>query len=293
MTAQPGILAAVPRVGRHLLFRLREDAQPAGELARLACRPGVGETIVLGVGPSTVRRLGHDIPGLRELPALAGAGVSIPSTPAALWCWLRGDDQGELVLLAHAIASDLADAYALDAVVDAFRFREGRDLSGYVDGTENPRGDAATAAAIVAGAGKGLDGSSFVSVQKWVHDLAAFDRLAPAMRDEIIGRRRSTDEEIEDAPAAAHVKRTAQESFNPTAFVFRRSMPWADATGAGLFFVAFGQTLDAFEAQLRRMVGLDDGIVDGLFRFTRPVSGAQFWCPPMDGSQLDLSAIGA
>ena len=63
----------------------------------------------------------------------------------------------------------------------------------------------------------------------------------------------------------------------------RRSLPWADATRAGLMFVAFGKSFDAFEAQLRRMVGEDDGIVDALFRFTRPVSGAYFWCPPLRG----------
>ena len=69
-------------------------------------------------------------------------------------------------------------------------------------------------------------------------------------------------------------------------------MPWADESGEGLVFVAFGRSFDAFEAQLRRMTGLEDGITDGLFRFTRPVSGSYFWCPPVDGDTLDLSAVG-
>ena len=60
-------------------------------------------------------------------------------------------------------------------------------------------------------------------------------------------------------------KRTVQESFEPEAFVVRRSVPWADKGGEGLMFVAFGQSLDAFEAQLRRMAGQEDGILDGLF----------------------------
>ena len=82
------------------------------------------------------------------------------------------------------------------------------------------------------------------------------------------------------------MKRTEQESFEPEAFVVRRSLPWTDGPENGLMFVAFGRTLDAFEMQLRRMVGLDDGIVDGLFRFTRPITGGYYWCPPVDGSQL-------
>jgi putative iron-dependent peroxidase len=69
-------------------------------------------------------------------------------------------------------------------------------------------------------------------------------------------------------------------------------MPWSDGAGGGLVFTAFGASFDAFEAQLRRMAGLDDGVVDALFRFTRPVTGDYYWCPPMRGSLLDLRAAG-
>ena len=110
-------------------------------------------------------------------------------------------------------------------------------------------------------------------------------------QDNSIGRRRSDNEELEDAPESAHVKRTAQESFEPEAFVLRRSMPWADAQRAGLVFVAFGRSFDAFEAQLNRMAGAEDGIADAMFTFTRPVTGAYFWCPPMSDGRLDLSAL--
>ncbi|HYM33312.1 MAG TPA: hypothetical protein VEU47_18585, partial [Candidatus Cybelea sp.] len=94
------------------------------------------------------------------------------------------------------------------------------------------------------------------------------------------------------APASAHVKRTAQESFTPEAFVLRRSMPWTDATRAGLVFVAFGRSFDSFEAQLTRMSGLEDGVTDALFGFSRPVTGAYFWCPAMRNGRLDLRPIG-
>ena len=65
-------------------------------------------------------------------------------------------------------------------------------------------------------------------------------------------------------------------------------MPWADASGEGLMFVAFGKSLDAFEAQIARMTGQEDGVVDGLFRFTRPISGSYFWCPPVADGALSL-----
>ena len=72
----------------------------------------------------------------------------------------------------------------------------------------------------------------------------------------------------------------------------RRSRPWADATQAGLNFVAFGKSFDGFEAQMKRMVGAEDGIIDGLFRYTRPVSGSYFCCPPMRNGIVDLRALG-
>ena len=88
----------------------------------------------------------------------------------------------------------------------------------------------------------------------------AFEALSEKERDHTIGRRISDNEEIADAPDSAHVKRTAQEDFQPEAFILRRSMPWADEAREGLVFVAFGHSLDAFEQLQRRMVGLDDGI---------------------------------
>jgi len=168
----------------------------------------------------------------------------------------------------------------------------GRDLSGYEDGTENPEEDEAVDAAVMVDAGPDLDGSSFVATQKWIHELSIFNQMPEGERDHVIGRRVSDNEELEDAPESAHVKRTAQEDFEPEAFVVRRSMPWADASSEGLEFVAFGASLNAFEAQLTRMSGLEDGTVDALFRFSRPVTGAYFWCPPVRDGKLNLTALG-
>jgi putative iron-dependent peroxidase len=291
MSHQPGILEPVPPLARFVFLRLLPDADPRGALSTLRSLVD-GTRTVLGVGPETASRIGAKVEGLHEPRAFEGAGVSVPATPAALLLWLRGEDRGELVHRTRELAFAAASAYAVDSVIDAFTHDGGRDLTGYVDGTENPKGDDALAAAFVLGAKKGLDGGSFVAVQKWEHDLARFARFTPEERDLVFGRTRSDDEEIDDAPASAHVKRTAQESFDPPAFVLRRSMPWADADHEGLVFVAFGTSFDAFEALLGRMVGLEDGVTDALFRFTRPLGTSYFFCPPMAGGALDLSALG-
>lgn len=289
-SAQPGILAPIPRLARYLTFSQSPDSDARAALAALAGIVDGGE-IVLGIGQSLVMHLGCDIAGLRVFPAHAGAGFEVPSTPAALWCWIRGDDRGELLHRSREVERALAPAFTIDEVIDAFQFGASRDLTGYEDGTENPQGEDAIEAAVVSGRGSGLDGSSFVAVQQWVHDLDLFESKPEAARDDIIGRRQSDNEELADAPESAHVKRTAQESFEPEAFVLRRSMPWADEYAAGLNFVAFGKSFDAFEAQLLRMIGAEDDLADALFTFTNPVSGAYFWCPPVKEGRLDLSFL--
>lgn len=290
--AQPGILAPVPQAGRFLSYALLGSASQAGaalQAVRDTCDP---DYLVLGVGQSLALALGHEIPGLRPFPTHVLAGVELPSTPSALWCWLSGSDAGDVLHAARKLEALLLPVFSVIHRVEAFKHGSGRDLTGYEDGTENPQDEAAIVAAVVTGEGEGFDGGSYVAVQQWRHDFAKFDAMSPQAQDHSVGRRKSDNEELDDAPASAHVKRTAQESFTPEAFVVRRSMPWAEAGEAGLVFVAFGHSLDAFEAQLKRMVGAEDGIVDALFSFTRPMTGAYFWCPPLRAGRLDLSALG-
>ncbi len=289
--AQPGILEPIPRLARYLTFSQLPETDPRGALAALA-ESADGEELVLGIGQSLALHLGCEIDGLRVFPGHAGAGFEVPSTPAALWCWIRGNDRGDILHRSRQVQRVAGSAFDIDEVTDAFQYGAALDLTGYEDGTENPTGDDAIAAALVGGRGPGADGSSFVAVQQWVHDLDLFESKPVAARDDIIGRRQSDNEELADAPESAHVKRTAQESFDPEAFILRRSMPWADEYGAGLHFVAFGKSFDAFEAQLLRMIGADDGVVDALFSFTRPVSGAYFWCPPLENGRLNLGLLG-
>lgn len=296
---QPGILDAVPAVARYVTFSIAEEGADAetirAALTRLSPLAN-GSDVVLGIGPSLAAALGAQVPGLREFPGFPGARVDVPSTPGTLWCWIRGVDLGDLLHLTRKVQKSLAPAFTVRHVTDAFRHAwsgtHGKDLTGYEDGTENPEGEAALEAAFALGAGEGVDGSSYVAVQQWTHDLDAFEALADDEANHHFGRHRITNEELEDSPESAHVKRTAQESFDPEAFMLRRSMPWMMNMQAGLMFVAFGKSFYAFEAQMKRMAGLEDGIVDAMFSISRPVSGAYFWCPPMRAGRLDLRRLG-
>lgn len=291
MPNQPGILNEIPSQARYLTFALKERKYLQSSLQ--AVRDLVdGDNTVMGIGRSLVTALDREIRELADFPHYVNARVDIPSTPAALWFWLRGDDRGEILHRSRRIEHCLVQAFHMNTPVDAFKYRSGDDLTGFEDGTENPKGDDAVDTAIVQGAGTGLDGSSFVAIQVWVHDLDKFEGMNADEQDNTFGRHRSNNEEFNDAPASAHVKRTAQESFKPEAFILRRSMPWADARRAGLVFVAFGKSFSSFATILNRMTGNEDGITDALFDFTRPVSGAYFWCPPIKQGRPDLTVLG-
>lgn len=295
-SSQAAVLAPVPAVGRYLFYAVKDGLAVRDQLRQFADLVD-GLTVLVGLGPALVEALGAEVPGLHAMAALDAGGIPVPSTPTSLCVWLRASDRGDLVHLTRQVEAALSPAFHLEKLIDAFRHGKGpnghgRDLTGYEDGTENPDGDEALAAAVLQGAGPGLDGSTFMAVQQWVHNLDAFEAMTGIEQDHTYGRRRRDNEELANAPASAHVKRVEQESFEPAAFVVRRSMPWSEGQSAGLVFVSFGKSFDAFEVQMRRMAGLDDGVTDALFTFSHPVTGAFFWCPPMQGGRLDLRHVG-
>jgi len=285
---QPGILKPVPAVARSITFRVSNPERVAATLRRFASEFSTDWGIA-ALGEPCALALGARLPGLRTFPPMSGPGCAVPSTQEALWVRLCGPDRGIVFDYARAVRQLLVDAFSLSGTLDTFTYHGGRDLTRFEDGTENPQDDAAVQAAIVADGP--LAGSSYLAVQQWVHDLDRFGSFSEDARDDIIGRSAKTNDELDDAPASAHVKRTAQESFDPPAFMVRRSMPWAGVETEGLEFVAFVDALDKFTRMMRRMAGLEDGIVDGLFSFSRPVTGAYYWCPPAAGGRLDLGLL--
>jgi porphyrinogen peroxidase len=289
-TWQTAIMTPPPPVGRFLTLGLLEGANARDVGARLAALTLDDRTIV-GIGAPFVRALDRTIDGLRAFPEVVGPGGHFPSTQGALWAFLGGDDAGDVLHRARRLVAGLGDGVRLDEDVAAYTYGGGRDLSGFVDGTENPKDDRAVEVAFGLEVAARL-GHTFVATQKWIHALDAFERLTKAGRNAVIGRDLDTDEELADAPPSAHVKRAAQESYDPVAFILRRSMPWGDVREHGLYFVAYGASLDPFERILRRMVGLDDGVTDALLTMSRAVTGGYFWCPPAKEHRLDLRALG-
>jgi putative iron-dependent peroxidase len=278
VNCQPAILDEIPQQARYLFYNLNTTASPRAVLEKLSSY-AAGRDMVIGFGKVLLDQLGLAVPGMHDMPEFKGS-IPVPGESNALWCWLRGTDRGALLHQVREVNALLGEAFSLVRNIDAFKYDASRDLTGYEDGTENPEDQAAMDAALMQCEAPRFNGSSFVAVQQWQHDLDAFEAMDKPAQDNIVGRERISNEEMEDAPEAAHVKRTAQEDFSPEAFILRRSMPWCSDNGEGLVFVAFGKSFHAFETLLNHMLGNDDGITDNLFRISKPVQGAYFWCPP-------------
>lgn len=283
--AQTAVLAEIPAHAAYLFFSLKNPQQ------LIACLQELGEFCIehnalLGIGSA-----------LMQNPALKSAlqhhrfkNQDIHYQNTDLLIWLRANDPGEIYWQSATVSELLADTFTLQHNQPAFCYQNGRDLSGYEDGTENPVDADAQAAAIIAQGP--LAGSSFFVVQRWLHQLAAFKKQPQSVQDNTIGRCLSDNEELDDAPESAHVKRTAQESFTPEVFMLRRSMPWAADNNAGLMFTAFVTDVSKFERMLARMTGEEDGIQDALFSFSNIQSTSYFWCPALHNKALDFSPCG-
>ena len=173
LTHQPAVLLPPPARGRVLTLRRRLGADLGVAVARLAAGfdPALG---AFGLGSPLTRALGVDVAGLRPFPSL-DAPFEIPVTQGDLWLSLRGADATELFDRGEAVAALLGEDFAIEDAKETFHYAGGRDLTGYEDGTANPPAEEAEAVAIC-GADTVLPGSSFVAVQRWVHDLSAFRR---------------------------------------------------------------------------------------------------------------------
>jgi putative iron-dependent peroxidase len=232
----------------------------------------------VGLGPELINCWAL-VPGLRSFAAFDRAGCAVcPAHRRPLCCWLRGTETGDLLQLTRQLAQCLAPAcgkirwwmLSLRTWPQRSWARPHRVMK-TVPKTRRTRPRCRPRCCRVVGQGW------TAAVLWWCSSGCMTWMLLPRWprrsRTSPLGVRASATTSLPDAPESAHVKRTAQEDFTPPAFVLRRSMPWTCGAQSGLMFVAFGHSFDAFEAQMRRMAGLDDGVVDGLFSISRPSPG--------------------
>jgi putative iron-dependent peroxidase len=286
-TPQPGIFALGTRAHRHLEYRLDGGLEPdamrgvLNDLFQSSVTVG-GANVVLGFGPDVWRRL-H--PGalpsqLAGFPSVPG----VPSTQADVWVWAHGTGDDVLRDVTHALHGCLDQVAQLTLELSGFVYQESRDLTGFIDGTENPVGLEAFEVAVVP-EGEAGAGGSYAMTQRWVHDLDRFGELSVDEQEDVIGRTKADSVELVDEvrPATAHISRVVIEEDGQELEILRRSVPYAGVTEEGLHFVAFSAEPSTFEKMLRRMFEADDEAThDHLTDFSTPVTGSAWFVPSLE-----------
>jgi putative iron-dependent peroxidase len=233
-----------------------------------------------------------DMPaGLADFAGIAGAGGLVaPATQRDLLFWIQGAARDDVLDRALAIHRALSAAGRLELDLTGFTYHDSRDLTGFIDGTANPKNAERHDVALVPRGRPGA-GGAFVLSQTWVHDLEAFGALPVAEQERVIGRTKADSIELEGAamPADSHVSRTDVKLDGVAQKIYRRSTPFGGAAEHGLYFLAFSRELSRFDVQLRRMFGAwDDGLCDRLTAFSRPTTGSYWFAPSED----DLARLG-
>lgn len=238
-----------------------------------------GVNLVSGFRPELWDKLApRDMPrGLQGFnKELAGVdGFVMPATQHDAVIWLSGSAYDVLFDTAHQIISALKGLASVAEETVSWPYRHDRDLTGFVDGTENPSLVDAPEVALVPEGHPG-EGGTVLLLQKWIHDTAQWESLSVHAQEQAMGRTKQDSIELTDKPADSHVARTDQDQFG---HVFRRNMPFGTTTRHGTMFVGFSAEQRPLAAMLESMAGLTNGVRDALTRYTHPLTGAYYFVP--------------
>lgn len=293
---QPGIFHEGSTHHYFLEYNLRSQWNPARLSAALrgiadACPAGVN--LVIAFGRDAWQRLApDDVPEnfFAFHPVLGRDDRIAPGTQTDVLLWIHGDRHDLNYGCAMRIDALLAGTAVLELDLHGFSYLDSRDLTGFVDGTENPHDAEARDVALLPQGRPGA-GGSFVLAQRWVHDLARFGALGTEEQERVIGRTREDSVELDDAPPTAHVKRAEVTVDDVALKIYRRSVPYGTLREKGLYFLAFSRNQLLFATQLDRMFGLaEDGLSDRLTEFSTPVSGSYFFAPSAASLQRVMRA---
>ena len=207
-----------------------------------------------------------------------------PATPGDMLFHIRAQRMDICFELATQIMDRIGDAVSVADEVQGFRYFEDRDLIGFVDGTENPRGTLALESALVGEEDAPFAGGSYVLVQKYLHDMKAWNALSTEAQEGIIGRRKLSDIELEDGvkPTSAHSALTVIEENGKEVKILRDNMPFGQPGRGefGTYFIGYCRTPRITEQMLENMVvGRPPGNYDRLLDFSRAVTGGLFFAP--------------
>jgi porphyrinogen peroxidase len=217
----------------------------------------------------------------REIHAGARHAVS---TPGDLVFHIRAKQMDLCFELATQILARLKGVVTICDEVHGFRYFDDRDLLGFVDGTENPTGSTAEDAVFVGGEDPAFSGGSYVIVQKYLHNLDAWNDLSTEAQEKIIGRKKVSDVELDDSvkPTSAHNALTVIEENGREIKILRDNMPFGRPGHGefGTYFIGYSRSPRTVEQMLENMfIGKPPGNYDRILDFSTAVTGSLFFIP--------------
>jgi putative iron-dependent peroxidase len=250
---------------------LREPRTTMGGVNLVAgFRPGLWAEVVADDAPADVHDFDDDVFGVE--------GYLMPATQHDAVLWLSGSAYDVVFELARNAIAELVGVAAIAEETSSWPYMHDRDLTGFIDGTENPSLIDAPEFALIPENEPGGAGTILL-LQKWEHDATMWESLSVSEQELVIGRLKSDSTELEDKPDDSHVTRTDQDRFGK---IFRRNMPYGTVRNHGTMFVGFSAEQKRLSDMLESMVGLTTGTRDALTRYTRPLTGAYYFVPAAD-----------
>ena len=225
--------------------------------------------------------------GLHAFREIRAGSRHAPSTPGDILFHIRAARMDLCFELATQLMARLGAAVSPVDEVHGFQYFDDRDLIGFVDGTENPTGQDAVDATLIGEEDPRFAGGSYVIVQKYLHDVAAWNALPTEAQERIIGRTKLSDIELDDAvkPTSAHNALTVIEENGREIRILRDNMPFGDAARGefGTYFIGYARSPRPIEQMLENMfVGRPPGNYDRLLDFSGAVTGTLFFVPSLD-----------
>jgi putative iron-dependent peroxidase len=233
-------------------------------------RPELWRDLVPDDAPSGVEGFNKEIQGTE--------GFVMPGTQHDALVWLNGSAYDVIFDMARSVIHDLAGQATLGEETSSWPYRHDRDLTGFIDGSENPTLLDAPIAALLPEGVPGAAGSVLL-LQKWKHKVAEWEALQVAQQERIMGRTKLDSIELENKPEDSHVARTDQDKFGN---IFRRNMPYGNVDDHGTVFVGFSADQKRLSRMLDSMAGLITGTRDALTRFTQPLTGSYYFVPSVE-----------
>jgi putative iron-dependent peroxidase len=262
------------RKGRHLvkaISSLREPRTTMGGVNLVAgFRPELWSEVAPDDAPTGVRGFNEDIIGID--------GFTMPATQHDAVLWISGSTYDVIFDVARKAIAELKDLASVADETSSWPYRHDRDLTGFVDGTENPSLIEAAEVALIPDEKRGAAGTILL-LQKWIHDATTWESLSVAKQERVMGRTKLDSIEIEKKAADSHVASTDQDRFGK---IFRRNMPYGTVTRHGTMFVGFSAEQQRLSNMLQSMAGLASGTRDALTHYTRPLTGAYYFIPSTD-----------